>query len=95
MDYIRQMYHLNVLFLEKDQCQSINECFLNLLGDLQKLETNPKKQHVFLFIFLNIKEIQSDYLLLFKTYYIRQLCNLNVFYPYKTINNNQCQTLSK
>jgi len=36
------MYHLNVFCLEKDQCQSRNECFLNLLGDLQKLETNPK-----------------------------------------------------
>jgi len=55
MDYIRQMYHLNVLCLEKDQWQSKSECFINLFGDLQKLETNPKKQHVFLFTFLKYK----------------------------------------
>jgi len=43
------------LCLEKDQCQSKSECFINLLGDLQKLKTNPKKQRVFLFIFFKYK----------------------------------------
>jgi len=60
MDYIRQMYHLNVLCLEKDQCQSKSECFINLFGDLKKLETNPRSDIFLLHLFKNIKEIQSD-----------------------------------
>jgi len=58
-----------------------SECFSNLFRELNKLETNPRIDNFLLLHFYkNIKEIQSDHLLLFDMYYIKQMSYLNIFY---------------
>jgi len=87
LNYIRQMYHQNVLCLQVKHSQSKKWLFFKFVWGFIKVGNKSQKQHFFFFIFIkNIREIHPIrslfiYSGLYKTKYIIQL-----FCVYKTNN---------